>query len=159
VLALGVDSATKTGLAMVKFENGRFSIVETRLANVREPLDATVGFSLDSLLELRAFVAMETPYIARGTKANPATLLKLARIFGWWEYSFALTRVPVLQVSAHAWQSSVLGVGPRVPRIKRKEAAIVFCMRMFKVELSSDEADAACIAYWAIKQQLSKGKR
>jgi Holliday junction resolvasome RuvABC endonuclease subunit len=161
VLALGVDSATKTGLAIVVFNSGKFSLVKSKTVTINEPMDVPKcrlgppGF--EASVPITDMAAIEMPYLARGERANPSTLQKLSRIFGWWEYYFARSEIPCMHVNAQQWQSAILG--RCVSRTERKKAAIVFCMRMFKVELSSDEADAACIAYWAIKQQLSKGKR
>jgi Holliday junction resolvasome RuvABC endonuclease subunit len=159
MLALGTDIGKKTGLAIVAFNSGKFSLVKSKTVTINEPMDVPKcrlgppGF--ESSVPITNTAVIELPYLGK----NPQTMQKLARIFGWWEYYFARAEIPCTHVNAQQWHTSVLGIGPRVPRKKRKEAAVVFCMRMFKVELPSDEADAACIAYWAIKQQLAKGKR
>jgi Holliday junction resolvasome RuvABC endonuclease subunit len=151
MLALGIDSATKTGLATVSFADGKFALIHSDIVEMKRPLDTIIPY------QPCAIAAIEFPYLAQGKKSNPLVLQKLARIFGWWEFELALKNIPYVGVYPNEWQSAILGYCGK--REERKKAAILFCKCMFKTDLPSDEADAACIAYWAIKQQLAKGKR
>jgi Holliday junction resolvasome RuvABC endonuclease subunit len=150
MLALGIDSATNTGLATVSFLEGKFTLIDSETKKIVDPCYA-------SLSRRRwEFAAIELPYLATGSKMNPQTMQFLSRIYGWWESTLARNGIPYVGVYPNEWQSAILGYCGK--REERKKSATVFCKCMFKTDLPSDEADAACIAYWAIKQQLAKGK-
>ena len=157
MMALGIDAATRTGWALVSSDLGRETLVEHNTLelggrNAWEWVDWLVQHCRGQLQP--SIVAVECPWLGK----DPHALEVLARLCGRFEQAFEAAGARVIVVKAQQWQCAALsGLMNRTSkRVQRKRAAKLWCRATFGVDLCEDEADAACIATWAIRQAQAK---
>ena len=155
MLALGIDCATRSGWAAVESHLGRESLIEHGIvdAAAETPLWEQMDSVLDKARHV-ALVAIELPWLGD----NPHTLEVLARLCGQWEHACAMRGLDCVLVRPQQWGTSILSglITTHSKRAQRKRAAKMWCKATFGVDLPEDEADAACLSTWAIRQAQAK---
>jgi hypothetical protein len=96
-------------------------------------------------------VAIEDAYLGE----NVDTLKTLARLVGRWQQAFEALGLETRLVMADVWQRGILmGLISRTSgREARKKAAAVWARATFGTILGPDEADAAGLATWELRQR------
>lgn len=157
---LGIDSATTSGVALLLPGGAAGGLALYRLAAygaVRRTTPTTVASVLDRVAELacdRPVAAyVEEPYLARGPAANPRTLASLVTHRTYWSVACEARGWPVELVRASKWQSNLLGCRRGAPRAERKRAAQAHVLAVEGMQTTQDEADAICLAYWALRRE------
>ena len=153
MIVLGVDSAfSRTGWALVEREDRRERLIAH---GILEACDADVvsefaGKMATGPLTIHT-VVIEDAYLAE----NVDTLKALCRLVGRWQQAFEVLGLRTRLVMADVWQRGILLglIGARSEREERKRAAQLWAKATFGEVLHSDEADAAGIATWQIRQR------
>jgi hypothetical protein len=96
-------------------------------------------------------VAIEDCYLDQ----NVDTVKILSRLVGRWQQAFEALGLETHLVLADTWQRGILTglMGPRSNREARKRAAAVWARATFGTVLEADEADAAGLATWELRQR------
>jgi Holliday junction resolvasome RuvABC endonuclease subunit len=154
---LGLDSAERTGFALVAREpGGRERLLRhgCLTAITASHVEAAVAELAGEAPDL---VAIEAPFV----KVNASTGLVLATLLGRWLQEWERRGTRTTTVLASTWQISLLAglIGRASVREARKAAARSWTKAIYGAELSEDEADAACIAGWALRRGLIGGGR
>lgn len=156
LIVVGIDSATSTGWAVIhRDERGR----ETRLGSGVTSAESAGGIAafvqtMTTTWPTIDLVAVEDAYLDK----NPKTLKVLCRIQGRWLQEFERAGIRCTLVDASTWQIGMLrGLIQRAsPRKDRKKAAILWARRLLGAAVTSDEADALCLATWAARTEVIK---
>ena len=154
---LGLDSAERTGFALVvRPPGGRERLLRHGCVTVGTGRQVEAAVS-ELAVDGPDLVAIEAPFV----KVNASTGLVLATLLGRWLQEWERRGVPTLTVLASTWQIAILaGLIERTSgREARKAAARRWTLALYGEELSEDEADAACIASWALRRGLVGGGR
>jgi Holliday junction resolvasome RuvABC endonuclease subunit len=153
MIVAGIDSAELTGYAIL--ESGSACLALLRHGAVKISTGADVELVATELATAGAhLLAVEAPFVkpaARG--GNPHSALELATLVGRWLQAAEVRAIPTGTVLASTWQPAILKGDRWAPREARKAAAVRWAAVTFGVTLTEDEADAACIAAWAIRHQ------
>lgn len=163
MISLGIDCATHSGWAVVDDSNGKEEIVDTGLIDFSK-IEETPWRGARSIIDVWGnregpdVIAIELPWLGK----NVATTIKLACFCGMFmqEMGRAWLVKPML-IGANEWQTKLLGTQGK--RDRRKKAAIEWVRLYFGQTLPEDEADAVCIATYAlrlhkIKTRTKEGK-
>lgn len=154
-MILGLDSAPRrTGWALVDRVGSRerlvaYGVVGNCDAAVVHKFAADVTTKATAPL---ALVAIEDCYLEK----NVDTLKKLARLTGRWQQEFETRGLSTSLVMADVWQRGILRglITDGAPRAARKAAAQKWVNWTHKVAVAPDEADAICLATWALRVRL-----
>lgn len=141
--ALGLDIASKTGWAVAEDD----SLIELGLLNARD--ERAIRRFVTGIWEQHPdldLVAIEAPIALQ----NGNTTIMLAKMAGALTYAFS-ERCPVHEVHSSAWRSQVLGMHSRAGREALKAGAVEWVRLRTGRYVTTDEADAACIAFWATR--------
>jgi len=146
---VGIDSAERSGVAVLRADRGRERLIHHATLTVRNAGDVERAVG-ELATHSPVLVAVEAPYI----RANAATGLTLAVLLGRWRQELERRAIPTTTVLASTWQQGVLaGLCDRSSdRAQRKRAARLWARSTFGVDLPEDEADAAGIAAWALRR-------
>jgi len=82
----------------------------------------------------------------------------LATLLGRWLQEWERRGVPTVTVLASTWQIALLAglIDRRSDRAARKAAAQRWALATYGAELGQDEADAAGIAAWGLRQRWTR---
>jgi hypothetical protein len=158
VIVLGVASAfAKCGWALVEREDTRERLVDhgtLRAVDADVVADfagkiANGKLSIDSVVIEDAFVDTNMP-----------TTMSLCRLVGRWQQAFEVLGFETRTVLASVWQRGILTgfITGDTEREGRKKAAQLWARATFGVALPQDEADAAGISTWEIRQRAFRAK-
>lgn len=146
---LGLDSAERTGYAVVARDAGRSErLVRHGAMPARNAgdVDAAIAMLVDASPDL---VAVEEPFVH---PRNPSTGLALARLLGRWLQAFESRGFATVTIPASMWQVAILpGVTQRTRSVERKAASVAFARERFGVDVTDDEADAIALATWVAR--------
>ena len=147
---LGIDSAELTGFALVSKGPGASErLLRHGTMHIRTAADVEAAVA-EFAPHAPDVVAVEAPFV----RANAATGLTLAVLLGRWLQEWERRGATAVTVLASTWQIALLTglIDGRSKRDQRKRAARTWAQAAFGEDLSEDEADAACIASWALRQ-------
>lgn len=157
---VAIDSATKSGVALLlpgAVEGGLALYRMAAYGCARRTLPATVGAVLEAVGQavgdLPVSVYLEEPYLATGRQRNPRTLAALVTCRTYWMVAAEAKGWPVELVRAQTWQTRHLGIRRGAPRDHRKAVAKQHVLRVTGLEVTQDEADAICMACWALRRE------
>lgn len=145
VIAMGIDAATKTGWAQVERANGRETLLDWGVLNLK----TQSWFKIHKLAREHTsqnVVAIELPWLGK----DPHAMGVLARICGRFEQEFEVGGAIVRVIQASIWQSKMLG-NTRMGRDALKRLAVAWCRSNLGVTLPQDAADAAMLAVYALR--------
>ncbi len=148
---LGIDPGNQFGLAVVTIEpEPKFLYGFGDKMNLKRSHGAC--WYVDECFERKQSITnavIEDQYLPRGPKANIDTAIKIGRNSGRWYEACARWGIVIEFIKPAAWQHRQLkGLirGGHPTRAQRKAAAVEFCRLAWKIDLSEDVADAACMA-------------
>lgn len=154
---LGLDIASKTGWGIVERVDGKERLSESGI------IDAT------DMRQIRKFVSwlwenhpdlgrcwIESTYVARGPHANPEVTIQLAQKAGAFRYALS-ERLAVDFVSPAQWRAEVLSPPGKLQRADLKRLAQSHVKLAFRIQVSADEAEAICIAFYGVRRMLFGG--
>lgn len=152
---VGVDSAEHAGIAVVHRDaHGEHLRLSTTLtissaSDVESAVARLAVYAPD-------LVCIEAPFV----RLNPATALGLATLMGRWLQAWERREVATTTVLASTWQIGLLEglITRRSARAARKAAARRWALATFGADLPEDEADAACLATWALRRARMQGR-
>ena len=153
-----IDSATSSGVALLVPGSVSGGVCLYRLAlhgTLRPTSDE--GARRAAVSAQRAAAApslatyIEEPYLARGAQANPRTLASLVTNRTHWQSAAESRGWQVTLVRAQQWQSQFLGAPRGAPRKTRKVLAVRRVLGVLGLQVTQDEADAICMAIWALR--------
>lgn len=152
VRVLGLDSAERTGFALIERAGGRERLVRYGVLRIQGAGDVERAVN-ELALESPDLVAIEAPFV----RANAATGLTLATLLGRWLQAWERLGTPTTTVLASGWRPVILAglCDRRSDRATCKRAARTWAKASFGVELDEDEADATGIAAWALRRRGS----
>lgn len=160
MIALGIDCATKAGWSLVENAGKGEELLDHGVLNLDgKKLPA---WNQVSFLALRCrkpglepnVVAIELPWLGK----NVATTIVLARLCGRFEQAFDPS-AKVELVRASEWQASILGRFGGKSRETLKKASKDLVKRIFKEDVTEDEADATWIAVSALRKAKIEAAR
>lgn len=161
MIVLGLDSAARTGYAVVERLNGSERLLERGVLDLRD--QETLATRIDDFAHKMAgrfeidVVAIEDNYLdTNEDKANVVTLKSLARMVGRWCQAFESRGITTVLANPQKWAVGVLrGVlmGPTSDRKTRKKACGIWVRATFKVQPEENEADAIGIATYEARQR------
>lgn len=155
MIVAGIDSAARTGIAIVSSDGRRERLLWHA---VREVHDAADIAELVAEVAERGvhLIAIESAYLG----INPRTALALGERVGRWLQQIERTGGRATCVSPSIWQSGILLglIAARSTRAVRKRAARQWARATFGVELGEDEADATGIATWAARRAVMEDR-
>lgn len=159
LVAAGIDVAALTGWAIVEANVHGQKLLAHGTAKIRRGAD--VERLVDELAGAGPqVIALERPFVKPASRGgNPHSGLELAELLGRFRQAFEMLGAATLTVLASTWQPAILGVDRWANRETRKAAAVAWARRELGAELSEDEADAAAIAAWAIRQRSGRPER
>lgn len=155
VTVLAVDSAQRSGWAIVRHARGRDRLLDHGIVNVRSAADVVQAVEVLASFPVDA-IAIESPYIG----VNAGTGLALAMLAGRWAQEFERRGVEVQGVLATVWQMGVLAglISRHSGRDDRKRAAQLWARATFGAALAEDEADAAGLASFVARSRAFAGR-
>lgn len=145
MIALGIDAATKTGWAQVERANGRETLLDWGVLNLKKLAWREIQ-TLAREHTSQQVVAVELPWLGK----DPHAMGVLARICGRFEQAFEPGGADVRVIQASQWQSKMLG-NVRMGRDALKRLAIMWCHANLGAKLPEDAADAAVMAVYALR--------
>lgn len=150
MIVVGIDSAELSGLAVVARPAGaRERLVHSGVAKVRtaDDIEAVVARLAAYQPDL---VVVEEPFIH---PAHPLAGLVLSRLVGRWLQAFETRGLTTVTIPAAMWQPGLLAglMPPRATRPQRKAAAQTWVRSVFAVDATEDQADAVCMATFALR--------
>jgi Holliday junction resolvasome RuvABC endonuclease subunit len=153
VVVLGIDSAPScTGWALVERDGDRERLIAHGLLHSvdHEVVGEFAGRILMSAPTVTV-VAIEDAYLDK----NVLTVKVLSRLVGRWQQAFEAYGLATRLVMAEVWQQGVLGglIGRGTDRAGRKKAAKIWAQATFSEALDENEADAAALATYEIRQR------
>lgn len=162
---LAVDPAKCSGIALVVPTVGRGDVVRYRLARWGRVKPTTTRAARDVLreaLELREGheleAAIELQYIK--SEISKQSIISMVESRMRWQVLAESMGAHVELVQAQTWQTRVLGIRDRrTPRKLRKQAAQHVVRGALGIEATQDEADAICIALWALRDMSVRTER
>jgi len=152
-LVLGIDSAPRrTGWALVE-RDGRQERLVAYGALTAVDADVVTEFSGQVVHRCPSIdvVAIEDAYYGE----NVGTTKALSRLVGRWQQAFEGLGLETKLVMADVWQRGILTglITPKSGREARKAAAAIWVRSTFGTALGADEADAAGLATWELRQR------
>jgi hypothetical protein len=153
-VVLGIESAfSRTGWALVERDGPK----ERLIAHGKlEAVDAEVVAEFSGRMATGP-LTIHTVVIEDGypLETNVDTLKALCRLVGRWQQAFEALGVSTRLVREDVWQSAILlGLGgSSSPRAERKKAAQAWATVTFRETLGEDEADAAGVATYELRQR------
>jgi Holliday junction resolvasome RuvABC endonuclease subunit len=151
---LAFDCGKVTGWASIGQRVARFGSFESETGG---PSDDAWGAQVEALVErfvsvdgatldAGALVVVEDVFLARGPRANPATMAGIAYYVGAVLFAARRHRLPVLRVKPSEWQTKIIG---RQRREAGKSASLGIARECFGAAIRNDHmADAALLAWW-----------
>ena len=141
MIVIGVDLATKTGLARI--EDGRLTAhgkVKITTANVAADVASIAAFCAGADL-----VAVEDVFAA----VNIRTSIALATLRGRLLQLLDQAGIRWTLVAPSTWRKSTVRPPPKAKRAALKQLAIDFVATTFAIDVGDDVADAICLALHA----------
>jgi Holliday junction resolvasome RuvABC endonuclease subunit len=156
MIVLGLDSATRTGFAVVRVEGGREELLEHGVIDGRDADEIDDFAHRIAQTYSPDVAAIEDNYLDK----DPSALKTLSRIVGRWQQALETRGVETRLVLAQVWQSGLLrGLGGAGDRKGRKKAAALWVLGAFRIkDVSPDETDAICMATWEARRRAFAGK-
>ena len=144
---IGIDPGTRdnTGIAVL-----RKSSIETATYTLGDDTPASAILAdMGIMPDEECIVGIETQYMARGAKCNPATVIKLAHQAGRWLECAAMMEWHAVLVAPRSWQTQTVGINARSGRADVARETKVWAGKVAGRLLPEDEAAALAIAMWA----------
>lgn len=171
--AVGVDPGTLTGVAIVTYDDGRWSLDYAKKIRVSTPsplVDPEYIRKIDEILLIADAdrLAIEDQYLNMGiisqsikahrtVTTNIGSIMRVIQIRSWWESLAAkrgYTDIRIFKPSM--WRSLVFGRTKKLTSKEWKHKAQAFVKMLFGKKLSQDQAEAVLIAVAGLSDRLGE---